>query len=94
MAAAKIAPFPNNLRFYRRRKRMHLAQVARAIGLSSPAHLAHWEKGRKQPSLDNLLKLAAVLEVPVEALYIERLKTLRQELSDKKSPITPPAYAQ
>lgn len=78
--------YPNNLRQYRRLRHLRLAEVARAIGLSSAAHLAHWERGRKLPTTDNLLKLAAVLRVPVEILYLDLLKQIRRELSSRTSP--------
>lgn len=79
------SPTPNAIRYYRRRANLRLYQVAHALGLSSPAHLAHWEQGRKVPRLDNLLKLAAVLKVPVEVLYLDRLKHLRRFVSERQS---------
>lgn len=84
-SSAMPRPTPNAIRFYRRRANLKLYQVAHALGLSSPAHLAHWEHGRKVPTLDNLLKLAAVLKVPVEVLYLDRLKHLRRFVSERQS---------
>ncbi|MEW6051061.1 MAG: helix-turn-helix transcriptional regulator [Candidatus Zixiibacteriota bacterium] len=78
-------PTPNAIRYYRRRANLKLYQVAHALGLSSPAHLAHWEHGRKVPTLDNLLKLAAVLKVPVEVLYLERLKHHRRVITERQA---------
>jgi transcriptional regulator with XRE-family HTH domain len=76
---------PNSIRYYRRRANLRLYQVAHYLGLSSPAHLAHWERGRKVPQLDNLLKLAAVLKVPVEVLYLDRLKQIRRAVVERKA---------
>lgn len=69
---------PNSIRHYRRRANLRLRDVANAVGLSSPAHLAHWERGRKVPELDYFLKLAAVLGVPLDVLYLERLNYWKQ----------------
>ena len=76
---------PNSIRHYRKRAHLRLFEVAHYLGLSSPAHLAHWEHGRKVPMLDNLLKLAAVLKVPVEALYFDRLQQLRKYIKQRQS---------
>ena len=76
---------PNSIRHYRRRAHLRLYEVAYYVGLSSPAHLAHWERGRKVPRLDNLLKLAAVLKVPVEVLYFDRLQQLRAYVKQRQS---------
>lgn len=75
---------PNSIRFYRKRAHLRLFEVAHYVGLSSPAHLAHWERGRKVPMLDNLLKLAAVLKVPVEVLYFDRLMKMRQVIKKRR----------
>lgn len=76
---------PNSIRHYRRRAHLRLFEVAQYVGLSSPAHLAHWERGRKVPTLDNLLKLAAVLKVPVEVLYFDRSQLMRQHVKQRQT---------
>ena len=79
------SPTPNSIRYYRRRANLRLYEVAHQLGLSSPAHLAHWESGRKIPRLDNLLRLAAILKVPVEVLYLDRLRQIRRAVSLRKT---------
>ncbi len=75
---------PNSLRFYRRRQNLKLYELADRIGLSSASHLAHWEMGRKIPTLQNVLKLSIVLNVQVSSLYFELYRQLRDELSNQK----------
>jgi transcriptional regulator with XRE-family HTH domain len=54
------------------------------LKLSSPSQIAHWEKGRKTPTLDNALKLSAAVGCPVEILFIDRFQVLRKEISDRR----------
>jgi len=62
----------NDIRYYRRRADLKVCEVARLIGESSPGNVCKWEKGKKQPKLDNVLKLAAALHVPVAFLFRDR----------------------
>jgi transcriptional regulator with XRE-family HTH domain len=78
MLRAKANCIRNDIRRYRRRADLKLYQVAHLIGASSPTNVANWEKGRKVPTLDNLLLLAAALKVPVEFLYLDRAKQMRE----------------
>ena len=74
----------NQLRRYRRQRNLKLVEVAKLIGHTTPSHLSHWEHGRKQPSLDNALKLSAVLKCPVEILFFDRFDEIRRQLRDKR----------
>ena len=69
---------PNQLRRYRRSRHLRIVDVAKLIGLKSPAHIAHWEKGRKLPSLKNALKLSAAISCPIEVMFRDFLEELRQ----------------
>ena len=73
----------NDIRLYRRRADLKLYQLAHLIGTSSASNVANWEKGRKVPTLDNLLLLAAALKVPVEFLYLERSKLMRELVRER-----------
>lgn len=77
--------FPNSIRHYRRRANLRLYEVAHLLDLASPTHIAQWEKGVKVPTLMNLLKLAAVLKVPPEVLYIDRVKEIRDYIARRKT---------
>lgn len=82
---------PNNIRYYRRRAKMKLYELAHFVGTVSPSNVAKWEKGLTNPTLDSLLKIAAALKVPPEVLYLDRLKQIQALISKRRSiPITKP----
>lgn len=85
MLRPKHKCIPNNIRYYRHRARLRLYELAFYVGTSSPANLANWEQGRRVPNLDNVLRLSAVLMVPPEILYLDRLKELRAEITARKA---------
>ena len=70
----------NQIRRYRMKRNMRLREVTRLVGLTSPAHLSHWEKGRKLPKLINALKLSAVIGSPVEILFKGLFDEIRHEV--------------
>jgi len=74
----------NQLRRYRLRRGLRLRDMARLTGQSSPAHLSHWEKGRKLPSLSNALRLSAAIKCPVEVLFFDLFDQLRNETNEYK----------
>jgi len=71
---------PNAIREYRRKRHLRLKDMALLLDYRSPAHIAHWEKGRKVPCLNNLLKLSAVLGCSIEVLYSDMFKAVRTEI--------------
>lgn len=74
----------NQLRRYRLKRGLRLRDMARLTGQSSPAHLSHWEKGRKLPSLSNALRLSAAMKCPVEVLFFDLFEQLRNETYEHK----------
>lgn len=91
MPTAKKQYYPNSIRYYRRRMNLRLYEVAHLLNLATPTPVALWEKGYKVPTLENLLKLATVLKVPPEVLYLDRLKEIREFISKRKAlPIKKP----
>lgn len=91
MSPNRKNPFPNSIRSYRRKKALRLYEVAHYAQLSSPAHLSHWEKGRKTPTLINALKLSAILQCPVEILFLDMFNQVRQEVHHQETlPIRKP----
>jgi transcriptional regulator with XRE-family HTH domain len=82
---------PNDIRYYRQRANMRLYELAHYVGVSSSADVAHWEKGRKVPSLDTLFKLAGALNVPPQVLFLDRWKKMQAFVNDRRSlPIKKP----
>lgn len=70
----------NQIRRYRRSRCLRLRDVANLLELASPAHIAHWEKGRKSPSLENLLQLSAALQCPIEILFLHDFNRIRNKI--------------
>ena len=50
---------------------MTIADVARAMPEVGPAIVGHWFRGIRKPQLDNLRRLAAILEVSAASLVAD-----------------------
>ena len=55
----------------RKAKGMTIADVARAMPEVGPAIVGHWFRGVRKPQLDNLRRLADILEVSAAALVAD-----------------------
>lgn len=55
----------------RDRKGLTDAAVAQASGIT-PSTFSDWKSGRSNPKTEKLMKIAAVLEVPLEAFFETR----------------------
>lgn len=66
-----LTPLARNLRAALDSKGLKQADVIRAFPEVSPAIVGHWFTGRRQPQLDNLRKLADILDVSLAALVAE-----------------------
>jgi len=75
---------PNQIRRYRRKRNLRLCDVASRAGLGSVSHLSHWEKGRKIPTLENALKLSAIIQCPVEVLFFDLFDSVRQDIRKRE----------
>ena len=80
---------PNQIRCYRRRRNLKLRQVAMLAGLRTPSCLSHWEKGRKLPSLQNALRLSAIIQCPVEILFYDLFNAIRHDVFVKRQSTSP-----
>ena len=91
MPRKKRNRIPNSIRRYRQEKAMRLCEVAHLARITSPADIAHWEKGFKAPNLVNALKLSAILQCPVEVLFLEIFNQIRHDIYlRKQDPIKKP----
>lgn len=75
---------PNQIRWYRKKRKLRIRDLLNLLDLSSPSQIAHWEKGRKVPTLTNALKLSASIGCPVEVLFFDQFQELRKEVSIKR----------
>ena len=71
---------PNCLRRHRKARSLSQRDVARFLGLKSASGISRWERGVCLPSTMNVFKLAAVYRVMADALYINLLRPIREEI--------------
>ncbi len=64
-------PFPNRLRSARQNLNLRQLDVACKLGFCTTDRISRWEKGQGMPNVINLLKLAAIYQVPPQNLYPE-----------------------
>jgi transcriptional regulator with XRE-family HTH domain len=60
--------FGEKLRYLRKRDGMTLKQLAQATGLTTHSHISNIENGRKNPSLEFVIKVSELFDVPVDHL--------------------------
>lgn len=66
-----VRPLHVKLTEARKAKGLKISDVARAMPEVSPATVGHWFRGIRKPQLDNLRRLAAILEVSAAALVAD-----------------------
>jgi transcriptional regulator with XRE-family HTH domain len=85
MKKVKKAPIVNRLRKYRRARGLELEDAARILGFADTSSLSRWEQGICLPSATHLFRLAALYRTLVDALYIDVLRTIRQEIQRREA---------
>ncbi len=60
--------FSKRLKKLRKNKGLKQQQIADEIGVNRGSY-SNWEKGKREPSFENLLKLADLLEVSLDWLF-------------------------
>lgn len=66
-----MRPLHLKLQAARKAKGMTIADVARAMPEVSPAIVGHWFRGVRKPQLDNLRRLAEILEISAAVLVAD-----------------------
>ena len=77
----------NCLRKYRRLRGLRQGDVAKILGLKSTSMISRWEQGVCLPDTLNVLRLALVYRTMVEALFIDRVRSLKEELLKKEEEV-------
>jgi transcriptional regulator with XRE-family HTH domain len=75
---------PNSLRRFRRVRGMKQKEVARILGIKSASMISRWEKGAMLPSTENAFKLAAIYRTMVDALYMDYMVRLKDEIRKRE----------
>ncbi|HEM9532901.1 TPA: helix-turn-helix transcriptional regulator [Streptococcus agalactiae] len=63
----KLTNFPQKLREERKKRGFTQQEVADKIGINRGSY-SNWENGKREPTLDNIIKLANILDVTVDYL--------------------------
>ncbi len=74
-----MSDFAKNLKFYRKQKNYSQKDLAEKLHYGYTA-IANYERGRNEPSLDDLITLAKVLDVTVDELVGVKPKTMELEM--------------
>jgi len=72
--------YPNSLLQYRERLGFTQEQLAHLVGCRRAQTIRRIESGGTLPGVVTVLRLSAALRAPVEFLYQETFKTLREEV--------------
>jgi len=84
-AKNKLYQFNNCLRKYRKASGLKQKDVARILGIKSIAMISRWEKGKCMPDCINMFKLAVLYQTMADALFIDLVRALREEIAQRES---------
>jgi DNA-binding XRE family transcriptional regulator len=84
MTKVKKTLIVNHLRKYRKARGLKQRDVARILGLADASSLSRWEHGVCVPSVMNMFRLAALYRTLVDALYIDALRAIREEIRGRE----------
>ena len=80
MTKVKNTLILNQLRKYRKARGLKQREAARILGFAGASSLSRWEHGVCLPSAMNMFRLAALYRTLVDALYIDTLRTIREDV--------------
>ena len=69
--------FHEKLKVLRKKKGLTQQEVADKIGINRPSY-SNWEKGRREPSFENLSMLACIFDVSIDFLLSENLEISKE----------------
>lgn len=66
--------FSSNLEWIRKKKNLTQEELAKKLGISQQG-IAHYESGKREPTLDGLISIAKVLEVSIDDLLTKDFRS-------------------
>ena len=75
---------PNSIKRYRKARGLQQKDVAKVLGLKSASIISRWEKGLCLPNTKNLFKLAILYRTMSDALFIDLIKQMRNDLQKRE----------
>jgi transcriptional regulator with XRE-family HTH domain len=76
--------YPNQIRGFRKKRSLRLWDIALLIGIRTAHHVSRWESGGRIPSLESALRLSAALRCPVEVLFCDHFRKIREEVNARQ----------
>lgn len=80
----------NRLRKYRKSRGLKQRDAARILGFADASSLSRWEQGVCLPSAMNMFRLAALYRTLVDALYIDALRRVRDDIHKREVKLRAP----
>jgi transcriptional regulator with XRE-family HTH domain len=77
----------NLLRKYRKARGLKQKEVAKILGIKNTSLISRWENGERVPRPIKLFQLAIVYRTISEALYLDTVRQLREEIMVKEESI-------
>lgn len=87
MTMARKVIIINQLRKYRRARGLKQREAARILGFADASSLSRWEQGVCLPNMRNMFRLAALYHTLVDALYIDTLRQIREEIRKREAEV-------
>jgi transcriptional regulator with XRE-family HTH domain len=87
MPKPKNTTVANQLRKYRKARGLKQREAARILGFADASSLSRWEQGICLPSVKNMFRLAALYCTLVDSLYIDTLRTIREEIRRREADV-------
>ncbi len=78
---------PNCLRKYRKARGLKQKDVAKILGIKSASMVSRWEKGLCMPNTLNLFRLATLYRTMADALFIDMVRALRDDVHRREKKV-------
>lgn len=90
MSNLSLKHIPNLLRRYRKERGLTQNEVAKLLGMKNKTRVSEWENGNGFPNLINAVRLSIIYRVMIDAIFIDLLYILREEIHQRESEIIEP----
>ncbi len=79
------AKYINRLWRYRKARHLSQKQVAFLMRHKKPTQISLWENGEELPTLENALRLAYILDAPVEQLFPDLAGEAKRQVDQRST---------
>ena len=59
-----------NIRKLRKERKVTVSEIQEVMGFREPRTIYKWQKGETLPTLDNMVRLSAILDVTIEEILV------------------------